>query len=693
MLTGSRAFAGDSAASVITAVMSSEPPPVATVRAGVAPALERVVSRLLAKDPNERWQTARDVVAELKWIRDERPQTRGVVTARPLWLALTVTVLLVAMFTALAVVVFWGRRDASPSPRQPIMRFEIDAPPGTTFVPTLTNMALSPDGQYLAFLASRGSETASATRGGALWIRNLESGRTRQLEGTEDARAPFWSPDSRSVGFETIDGTDGTLKKVTLAGGTPETIVNPGGSRFGAAWSVTGTIVFHGALGGGLFRVPSGGGTAVPVTRPDKSRGELSHNWPSFLPDGRHFLFLSVNSKPPALQLWLASIDSDRRTPLLTDVSNTVYVPPGYLLFARQAALFAQPFDVSKNVPIGDVTLLAEQVIRPVFGVPNGGSNVSSSSNGILAYRVPQNEPLQWLDRSCRVVAQLGAPAQYSTPRISPDGTRLAVAKLDISRGTSDLWVFDLQRQAGTSLTTDPGSESEPVWSPDGKRLAYFSNRLGSFELLEKAPDNTKGERSLLTGVMGVHDWSPDGRYIAYHGMDTNTSARPTLLPMRGDAVPWTTLPEASNEQLVNGSLTFSPDGRWIAYQGRESGRWEVYVTTYPSGAGKWLVSTAGGVEPRWRGDGRELIYIASDGSLTSVRISGETTFRSSSPERLCQSPLGGERGPGGGAGTPYDVSRDGQRFVFAYGTNPKALAGPITILGNWPAKLPQLAR
>jgi Tol biopolymer transport system component len=679
MLTGRRAFPGDSAASVIAAILSSEPPPVATMRASVAPALDRLVARLLAKDREERWQTARDVLAELRWIQKERPAPhRPAVAMRPRWVAVIVGVLVIA---AAAFLVFWtASSDLLPIQQGPV-RFDVEAPPGTGFVPTLTNMSLSPDGQHLAFLAS-------ATGGGELWIRDLESSRTRALDGTEGARAPFWSPDSRSVGFE----ADGKLRKVDLAGGPPETIVNPGGSRFGAAWSVNGTIVFHGALGGPLFRVTRVGSTAVAVTHLDESRGELSHNWPHFLPDGRHFLFLSVNAKPPATQLWLAALDSDWRVPLLDDVSNTVYVPPGYLLFTRQGALFAQPFDASKRVLVGDAMPLAEQVVRSAFGVPNGMSTFSVSENGRLAYRAARDEPLSWLDRSCRVVAELGPPGQYSNPEISPDATRVAVAKLDPATGTSDVWVFDLQRGVGTPFTTDQGSESEPVWSPDGKELAYFSNRGGHFQLLAKASDSTTGERQLLDGLMGVHDWSSDGRFIAYHGIALNTAGRPSLLAMRGDAVPWTTLPQAPAATQVAGAVSFSPDGRWIAYQGRESGRWEIYVTAYPSGAGKWPVSTAGGVEPRWRGDGRELFYIARDGSLMAVRISGQSPLQSSAPERLCQSPVTGERGPGAATGASYDVSPDGQRFLIAAASSSKARSGPITILVNWPAKLGTIA-
>jgi serine/threonine protein kinase/Tol biopolymer transport system component len=678
MLTGRRAFAGDSTASVIAAILSSAPPPVATVRNGVAPALDRLVVRLLAKDPEERWQTARDVLAELKWIQKERPEPRRVAMTRPLWAASTVGILVLA---ALAVTALWNSREEGRLAHQISVPFEIGPPPGTSFVPTLTNLSLSPDGRRLAFLAS------ASPVGKELWIRDIASGRTRRLDGTEGALAPFWSPDSQWVAFE----ADGKLKKVNLAAGLPETVVSPGGSKFGGAWSVDGTLVFHGALGGPLFRVASGGGAAVAATRMDESRGELSHNWPSFLPDGRHFVFLSVNSKTPATQLWLASLDSDRRVPLLEDVSNTVYVPPGYLLFTRQGALFAQPFDASRRVLAGEATPLAEQVVRSTFGVPNGMSTFSVSASGLLAYRAAKDVPLTWLDRSCRVVAELGPPGQYSQPAISPDGTRLAVAKLDPVTGTPDVWMFDLQRGVGTPFTTDPDSESEPLWSPDGKQLAYFSNRRGHFELLAKASDSSTGEWQVRDRVMGVHDWSPDGRFIAYTSMEVNTAGHLALLSMRGDPVPWTTLRQVPKVALAAGDPRFSPDGRWIAYQGRESGRWEIYVSAFPSGAGKWQVSTDGGIAPRWRRDAGELFYIGLDGSLMAVRITDERTFHSSLPQRLCTSPVSGEGGAGAGR-APYDVAPDGQRFVFAAASRAQAAAGPITIVVNWPAKLRTMA-
>jgi serine/threonine protein kinase/Tol biopolymer transport system component len=683
MLTGRRAFAGDSAASVIAAILSSEPPPVATVRSGVAPALDRLVARLLAKDPEERWQTARDVLAELKWIQKERPEPRRAAMTRRLWAASTLGILVLA---ALAVMALWNSREEVRLANQRSVRFEIGPPPGTSFVPTLTNLSLSPDGRRLAFLASA-SPVGKEPVGKELWIRDIESGRTHRLDGTDGALAPFWSPDSQWVAFE----ADGKLKKVNLAAGFPETVVSPGGSKFGGAWSVDGTLVFHGAFGGPLFRVASGGGAAVAATRMDESRGELSHNWPSFLPDGRHFVFLSVNSRAPATQLWLASLDSDHRVPLLEDVSNTVYVPPGYLLFTRQGALFAQPFDASRRVLAGEATPLAEQVVRSMFGVPNGMSTFSVSANGLLAYRAAKDVPLTWLDRSCRVVGELGPPGQYSHPAISPDGTRLAVAKLNPATGTPDVWMFDLPRGVGTPFTTDPGSESEPVWSPDGKQLAYFSNRRGHFELLAKASDSTTGEWQLRDRVIGVDDWSPDGRFIAYTSMEENTAGHLALMSTRGDPVQSTTLQQVPKVAMANGTLTFSPDGRWVAYNGRESGRWEIYMTAYPSGAGKWPVSTGGGIAPRWRRDGREFFYIARDGSLMAVRISDERTFQSSVPQRLCASPVSGE----GGAGArraPYDVSPDGQRFVFAAASPAGAASGPITIVVNWPARLSTIA-
>jgi Tol biopolymer transport system component len=675
MLTGCRPFAGDSTASVIAAILSQDPPQPTDLRPSISPALDRLVSRLLAKDPDERWQTARDVLAELKWIQHERPIRAPAATKRARWFV----AIFAFLAAALVLIAWWIVRVESPLSQQPLARFDIEPPPGTTFVPTLTSIALSPDGQHLAFLGSGGGSRE-------LWIRDLASGRTQRLDGTEGALAPFWSPDSRWLGFD----ADGKLKKVALTGGLPQTI-SPGGSRFGAAWSVNGTIVFHGTLGGSLFRVASGGSTAAPATQIDASKGELSHNWPNFLPDGRHFLFLSVNAKPPVTQLWLASLDSSERVPLLDDVSNTVYVASGHILFTRQGALFAQPFDASRRVLVGDATPLAEQVVRSVFGVPNGMSVFSASGNGLLAYRALRSDPLKWLDRSCRTIAELGPAGQYSSPEISPDGTRLAVAKLDVATGTSNVWVFDLQRRTGTPFTTGPGSESEPVWSPDGKQLAYYSNRLGRFALFSKPSDNSAGETQLIDGLMGVEDWSADGRFLAYVSMDPNTQGRVTLLPLSGDPVPWTTLPHAIGAQLGS-SLQFSPDGRWIAYQGRQSGRSEIYVSPFPSGTGQWPVSTDGGVAPRWRGDGRELFYIAGDGALMAVRISAKGAFQSSLPERLCASAVSGERGLAAGS-TPYDVFPDGQQFIVASASQSEAAAGPITILVNWPAKLSEPAR
>jgi len=684
MLTGRRAFAGDNAAQVIAAILSSDPPSVSALQPAVTPALDRLVSRLLAKDPDDRWQTARDVLAELRWIQEGRTEVRPAhnAIASGGWGLLALA--LVVGFGAGAVWL-WNRfSNVAPAEQATYYRFEVDPPPDTTFGSRMNSIAVSPDGRHLAFV------TASASGRSTLWIHDFDSEQTRPLDGTDGAKAPFWSPDSRSVAFE----ADGALKKVDLLSGVSETIAKPAGSRYGAAWSTDGTIVFsnHDPRPRGLFRVSSGGGTPVPLTTLDKDAHEIAHNWPEFLPDGRHYLYLSINGKAPASQLWLGSLGSSQRIALLSDVSNAQFASPGYLLFTRHdagGALFAQPLDPSTGVLGARATVLVE---RLVFNFLSGKAGFSVSQNGVLVYRATPDAPLGLTSRSGDT-SWIGQPGQYNDPAFSPDARTVAVAKVDPVSGASDIWLFDLVRNVQSPFTADPGWEGGPVWSPDGSELAYWSYHLGEHHLMVKRSDNSTSGRTLLTGAFSVYDWSPDGRFIAYqhdccsHG-SLPASPKPLsagLFAVQGDSIPWTTLAESPNAS----QLRFSPpDGHWIAYQADDSGRWEVYLSAFGSGEGKRPVSTSGGVDPRWGGDGRELFYIAPDRSMMAVRISADGAPQRSMPQRLFISPVSFDIV---GASRPYDVSRDGRLFVFAPGARSASM--PITVMVNWPAKLKTVHR
>jgi Tol biopolymer transport system component len=675
MLAGERAFPGETPASVIAAILSRDPRPIGATRSDIAPSLERFVSRLLAKDPEDRWQTARDALAELCWIRTASSESSVVVRKprrRAVWISTAAAMGAVAVLAARA---DWTRRAGPSASRAVPVVFDLGVAPGISPFGNMTAVSVSPDGRHLAFLAG-GSQSQS------LWIHDFTSGKARLVVGTLGALAPFWSPDSRAVGFE----LGGRLQRIDLAGESPATIVTPGQSRFGASWNADGTILFNGGIKTSLLHATIDGGSPTLATRLDPNHGELQHNWPQFLPDGQHFLFLSVNDRSPATQLWIASLGGDQRTHLLDDVSGAEYVAPGYLLFGREGLLYAQRFDPSAEVLSGDPTIVTESV---AFNT-NNGKSAFSASTGVLVYRSARIATIALLDRSGRRVAEIGEPGWYASPSISRDGTKVAVVKLNASM-EKEVWVFDLLTHDGTLIASGSDWKSDPVWSPDGQDLVFQSIHEGAYRVLRYSRGRLAEE--LRIGIaLGLDDWSPDGRFIAYNRVDSlrpNAPTSLTLFSMRGEPVPEQLLPQAPTARQAR----FSPDGRWIAYQARESDRWDVYLSSFPSGQGipsgqgRSQVSTNGGVEPRWRGDSKELFYIAPDGSLMSVDVSGGATA-TSTPKKLCNLPLSGNRGPIPPRG-PYDVTPDGQRIVLVSG-GVDSEGSPITVLVNWMARLPQ---
>jgi Tol biopolymer transport system component len=683
MLSGRRAFWGETAAETMTAILKAEPPELAEAGRQIAPGIERLVRHCLEKRPEERFQSAGDLgfaLEALSMPSDSRlsaarampdaelSQTgtarwrRTIVGSRERWAWMAATILF--LLTTLAALYFRpAAREAG------AIRFLIPPPENTTYVPPSDlpySVAVSPDGRRLAFVTT----TEGKTR---LWVRELSALSAQPLADTEGAACPFWSPDGRSIGFS----AEGKLKRVEASGGPPQTLCH--GSQWGApaAWSRDGVILFASGTEG-IFRVSADGGEATQVTKPDRSRGEAHHLWPQFLPDGRHFLFLVglVDKEGEAHNdIYVGSLDSADTRPLLRGGSRAAYVPPGYLLYIRDGTLLARAFDAQALRFTGEPIQVAE---RLRYFQPTGDGDFSASEGGVLAYQAGAKlSRLAWFNRSGGEIGAVGAPGDYEAPRLSPDGQRVAVNMVDPRTGTTDIWIYELSRGTSTRFTFEPGVENEPIWSSDGRSLAFAADRGGPPSLVLKTlSDPGSGEQLTQTSgwVQFAYDWSPDGKFIIYADGEAKTGNDLWVLPLAGSRKPAPFLRTQFNE----GAARFSPDGRWIAYVSEESGRPEVYVRPFQGAAEKWKVSNAGGEEPRWRRDGRELFYLAPDNKLMAVPVKLGENFEAGSPSALFR--LEAIR-------KQYEVEASGQRFLASTPVA-GAMPLPITVVVNWTADL-----
>jgi eukaryotic-like serine/threonine-protein kinase len=556
------------------------------------------------------------------------------------------------------------------------LRFSIGPPDQASF----GTVSLSPDGRQLAFTA--------ATRDGPprLWVRPLRSLTPQLLPGTEDAAFPFWSPDGSSIGFF----AQGRLKRIDVAGGTPQVVCDAPAGR-GGTWNRRGVIVFSPSRESGLSRVAASGGSPTPVTTVDPP-GERGHLWPEFLPDGIHFLYLADSSRPEYHNLFVGALDTKERTRLFPLASNATYTRGGYLLFARDRQLIAQPFDARRLAPSGGAVTIADQV-RQAWDLDHK-MDASVSDNGVLIYRSERAAAsrIVWRDRADRQSVFVDSAAEYFEPTLSPDETRIAVDVFDprpsprfgfnVARVTSDIWILDTASGAASRFTFDPAADFDPVWSPSGDRLAFSSNRRGALDLYVKRASGT-GDDELLFGspeAKHAQAWSPDGRFLVYVTHDPKTREDLWLLPMVGDRIPAPLLRTEFNEEQAS----ISPDGRWFAYTSDESGRDEVYVQAFPSPSGKWQISTGGGGDARWSADGNELFYIAWDRRLMAVPVKRGATFEAGPTRPLFDTGMQ----PYWGAGrNHYDVSRDGKRFLITNPVDDDRFL-PFTVIVNWMAGL-----
>ena len=669
MVTGRQAFQGQSQLSVASAILEKMPEPIHEVMPTAPPSIDHLVRSCLAKDPEERFQTAHDVKIQLKWIGTGAPLPHASArrSQRERWVLLSVMAVLAA---ALAFVSLSPRRDTTVETWSSIL-----APEKTSFAYFAGPASLSQDGRSLAFVAttSNGEDL--------VWVRSLSSPNAVALSGTTGASYPFWSSDSRHIGFF----AGGKLKTIDAGGGPVVTLCDAIGAR-GGTWNESGVILFANTWGG-IQRVSSSGGAPTTITTLDASGGELSHRWPYFLPDGRHFLYLATNFRGGsalAAAIRIGSLDATDSKILFTARSNAAYVP-GHLLFVRDRLLMAQPFDEKRleirgqPIPIAEQVQFDELTWRGVF---------SGSRNGVLAYQggnTGLNSQLIRVDRSGKPIATIGPPADLITQRVSPDGQRVAVSVLDMSVLNYQLWLYDLARGKESRLTFGTNRSRNPVWAPDGKTLLYALNKNGPYDLFEKRTDSTGSEELVLESGSSKYpsDWSSDGRYVAYGSTVARDWTSVMILPRFGDRKPFVFLQGEHNA----GEARFSPDMRWVAYTSDESGRGEIYVTPFPQAASKWQVSTSGGMSPRWRRDGKELFYLGADSRLMAAEVDASGPIfqvgevRPLFPALLRTGPSRFELGSTSEQ-IGYDSAPDGTWFVM--NSPPAGTSAPITLITGW---------
>jgi len=679
MATGQKAFSGRSQASLIGAIMHTEPPPVSTVQPMTPPALDRVVKTCLAKDAEDRFQTAHDVKLQLQWIVEGGSLVglpAPVAARRKSRERLAWGVAVAAVGAALALALVLSSRPRE-SPR--ILQSAILPPEKTAFAFDAGPMALSPDGRRLAFVAPTGEGS------NLLWILPLDSGSAQPLAGTAGVTYPFWSPDSRFVGFF----AGGKLKKIDASGGPPQTLCDATQGRSGT-WNREGVIVFCPSPRESLYRVSSAGGAPAPATELDTSKSEYSHRYPFFLPDGRHFVYLAqgigTGTQGGPHALYAGSLDSKERKLLARTNSNVVFAPSspgaarGHLLFSRDRTLLAQPFDTKRLHVTGEAFPVGEKV---QYFANFGFAVFTASENGLLAYQAGGAgalSQLAWFDRSGKQLEVAAPPAEYLRPRISHDGRRVAVDITDPQAGHSDIWIYDLARRVSTRFTFEPVDNIFPIWPPDDGRILFASNRKGQFDLYQKTSSGTGSDEVFFAqeSVKLPSDWSLDGRFVLYQMISARSKTGFDLWiysVQEKKAFAFFSTPAA---EILG---CFSPDARWIAYQSDESGKPEVYVTPFPGHGGKWLISAGGGGQPAWSRDGREIFYLSADNKLMAVEVKADSTFEAGTPRVLFDIRLKATNG------RRYDVAADGKRFLINTPVG-EVKANPITLVQNWEAEI-----
>jgi Tol biopolymer transport system component/predicted Ser/Thr protein kinase len=668
MATGKKAFEGKSQASLIAKILETDPPPISSLQPMTPPALDRVVKRCLAKDPDDRWQSARDLTAELKWIAEGSSQAglgmAGMTPARRHWskvLLWSAAVLAACVVVGLTV---WPFR---PVPPRPVTRFTISLPAGQHLVGLDTPaIALSPDGTRLAYIAAQGSNLPQ------LYLRAMASPDARPIPGTEGATDPFFSPDGQWLGFF----TGGKLKKVSVSGGATVTL-GDAGSPQGASWGSQGVIAFGSEQAAVLVQVSDAGGTPQALTHLEK--GETDHDWPEFLPGDKAVLFAASGDDRANGQVAIQSLATGARRNLMQGATHPHYAPSGQLVYAHAGSLMAVPFDPQRLALTGSAAPVVEGVLQ---STNSGAAQYSFSATGSLVYvtgalQAMIQRKLVWVSRN-GAEQPLPAPLrEYGDPRLSPDGRRLAVAIEE------QVWLYDLSRATLSRFTFDGDQNLFPAWRPDGKRIAFWSTKEGPQNIFWQLSDGSGGLERLTTSqdAQAPTSWSPDGQVLAFVEDTPNKRFEIWVLRM-GDHKAQPFLQTRFNEA----GPRFSPDGRWLAYVSDESGRYEVYVQPYPGPGGKWQISTEGGTEPVWNPNGRELFYRNRD-KMMAVDIATQPSFTAGKARMLFEGRYVETPNP---ATTYYDVSPDGQRFLMIKESEQSSAATQINVVLNWFEELKQ---
>jgi Tol biopolymer transport system component/predicted Ser/Thr protein kinase len=665
MLTGKRAFDGADPACVIGAILEREPPPVGDV---APPALDRLLKRCVAKEPDDRYQSARDIRADLEWIAggggEGPPQAQMPATRRLFWPALT-------GFCLIAAVVFaflWLRQPVT-APLN--AQFSLLPPPGYQSATPV----ISPDGSMLVFSAILSGGTAAGPAASSLWLRPMGSLDTRPLAGTIGGSSPFWSPDSKALAFV----ANGKLIRIDIASGVPQVLCDAPttrGTAVGGTWNADGIILFGGT--DGLHRVSAEGGAPSRLTQTDTARQEEGHGKPRFLPGGKRFLYYIQSPNPNTRGVYAGWLQNpQRKIRVLATNDQAIYSPPrdghpGTLLWLREQTLMAQAFDASSSQFAGNPSMVVQNV--NTFDVSDAGSMVYKAGTSAILSR------LVLMNREGGRISEVGEAAQFRSLHLSPDGKSATVGVADPKSNQINIWIYDMLRGLRTRFTADRG-EFDGVWSPDGATIVFDSNPGGIQDLYRRSLKAGVAEELLFADQHPKFpkSWSSDGKFLLYHtvgdpetGLDIWILPDPLGAPGASKPVPF--LRTRFNEAAPQ----FSPDGYWIVYQSDESGQNEIYATQFPGPGDKRLISTSGGTWPRWGRSGREIFYLSGDKHMMTTQVRAKGGALEVGETHTLFGPL---KVPG--PGNPFDVAPDGQRFLIAL-IQEQPVADVLAVVLNW---------
>ncbi len=672
MLSGVRAFRRDTAAETMTAVLKDDPPDLTSRPSDsarlISPALERIVRRCLEKNPEQRFQSARDLSFALSSLSGT--ESTAAVRSGPViavrrasllpWLAAAL-----ALVAVVAATWFIARR---PQPTRR-MQFALAVPDEMS----ISHMALSRDGSMLVFVSPEENSALPM-----LYVQRIGSSTVTPLPGTQGATYPFWSPDNAYVAFF----ANGKLQKIAVSGSTPQVLATAFAGR-GGSWGSKGVIIFTPDAQSPIMRINPDGTGITPVTQGIRTVNDQSHRWALFLPDGDHFLFWAGdfgNIKDDHNGIYASSFEGKERKLVALCHSSFAFDAHNLYYADDQRQLVSVAFDPSSRTVSGSTTVVANLV---GFQPSTYWAAFTAAQNGTVIYNTDVGAARSvptWIDRSGKELGRIGDPAIMDNPSLSPDGSRVAVDISDQKANNVDVWIESTSGAGNSRFTFDPAEEVAAVWSRDGKTVAFRRAGNQDVSLYLKAASGLERERKIFTIPPSSMDdlipnsWSVDDKQILFT-CQTASGAHLELLPVAGGE-PTRLLTSQGSE--TNGQI--SPDGKWVAYASDESGVWEIYVTSFPGAAGKWQVSRGGGSEPRWRGDGKEIFYIAPTGVLTAVPVNGASIFATGTPEPLFQVR---SRAPISSTDVySYDVTKDGKRFLVNRYVKPEHVA-PLTILLN----------